>query len=720
MMPLLIIGFVSILGQVVLLRELSVAFFGVELIYTLAIAVWLFWTAIGAAVGRGQMEPRRNQVDFLFLSFALSLPAEIAGIRSLRVLFAAAPGAYLSFSAQILSMAISLLPAGLLSGWIFQWAAKRYIGSRETLARAYAIECLGGIFGGLASVALLHFGLGNLAVGLLCSLAAVALPLASARTERLSFTQITAGLLCLMMISALWNYRILDHGMTRWNHAGFLDSVDTPYGRITLTSLYGQIAVFENDALSFETEGTGAEELAHLAALQHPSPARILILGGGVEGIAAEILQHVPESVDYVELNRALLEIALRYGSATTRNALAADNMHLHIADPRRFLASEGNQYDLILLGMPEPSSGESNRFYTREFFALSASRLNPGGVLAFKIPSSENYWTPQLRQRTASLSQALRPAFDDAVILPGTANIIIAGRGKLTRDPAVMAERLRSRRIHARMVSGNYIRYLYGNDRFAEISQMLQTGPALPNTDARPSCYRFTMMIWLSKFIPEAAFLDASLPNLDQPLIWPALWYVFGFVSLSLYLSRKWQLLRRSLLTVCAAFMGIALETSLMMYYQVKSGVLYQDIGLLLTAFMAGLAAGAWICDYSQRRCGKIHSPSYIPGILLLGGFILISTLVAWGIRMSAFSGLIACGLLMAAAGFLVSGIFAYAASQAAGDQRRIVGPLYAADLIGGCLGSAAVSLFLIPFAGLDVTALMMIPLALAALLLV
>ena len=46
------IGLVSMLGQVVLLRELNVAFFGSELIYILALGLWLLWTAIGAAVGR--------------------------------------------------------------------------------------------------------------------------------------------------------------------------------------------------------------------------------------------------------------------------------------------------------------------------------------------------------------------------------------------------------------------------------------------------------------------------------------------------------------------------------------------------------------------------------------------------------------------------------------------------------------------------------------------
>ena len=45
---------------------------------------------------------------------------------------------------------------------------------------------------------------------------------------------------------------------------------------------------------------------------------------------------------------------------------------------------------------------------------------------------------------------------------------------------------------------------------------------------------------------------------------------------------------------------------------------------------------------------------------------------------------------------------------------------PLYAVDLVGGCLGSLASSLVLIPAAGLVVTAAAMAPLAIASMLLV
>ncbi|MEI6315782.1 MAG: hypothetical protein WCO89_12995, partial [Syntrophus sp. (in: bacteria)] len=46
------IGLISILSQVILLRELAVAFYGVELIYLFALGVWLFFTAAGAMISR--------------------------------------------------------------------------------------------------------------------------------------------------------------------------------------------------------------------------------------------------------------------------------------------------------------------------------------------------------------------------------------------------------------------------------------------------------------------------------------------------------------------------------------------------------------------------------------------------------------------------------------------------------------------------------------------
>jgi len=80
---LLAIGAISILGQVVLLRELNVAFFGSELIYVLALGVWMLWTAVGAASGRRTHVPSGRRVRWLLLATAWLLPAAVVLSRGL-------------------------------------------------------------------------------------------------------------------------------------------------------------------------------------------------------------------------------------------------------------------------------------------------------------------------------------------------------------------------------------------------------------------------------------------------------------------------------------------------------------------------------------------------------------------------------------------------------------------------------------------------------------
>jgi len=89
------------------------------------------------------------------------------------VIFAAVPGAYLSFPEQLLAMALSLLPVGVLSGLLFQWAAKMYIRRHKTLIAAYGIESMGGLAGGLLATACLKWGIQNFSAAVLCGAAAV-------------------------------------------------------------------------------------------------------------------------------------------------------------------------------------------------------------------------------------------------------------------------------------------------------------------------------------------------------------------------------------------------------------------------------------------------------------------------------------------------------------------------------------------------------------------
>ena len=716
---LLSIGLISILGQVVLLRELNVSFYGVELIYLLAMGIWLFWTAIGALIGRRVHFPSLNRIAALFIIFGIVLPVDIAFIRSSRLLFGGVPGAYLSFLEQLIAAVISVLPAGLLSGLLFQWTAKVYVSTGRTLAIAYAIESAGGLFGGLLATLFLRWGLQNCSLALVCGLIAVIAPLLFLRKHRASLLRWAAAVLAGVFLLLLWKTPPLDRLMTKWNHPNLLESSDSPYGRITVTRLHNQISVFENDALAFETEGTEAEYFCHLAALQHPNPQHVLILGGGIEGIVREIAQYAPEQIDYVELNPVMLNLVTRFLPNDIGKSLRESNVHIIFADPRQYLKESG-KYDLILVGMQEPTSGQANRFYTQEFFEQCSAKLNPGGILGFRLRAAENLWTMPLARRTVSIYTALQAVFPEVLFLPGTTNIVTASREPLPRTPEIMSRRLQDRKIVTRLISPNYIRYLFTNDRFFEIRDLLKRETALPNTDIRPVCYQYAFMIWLSKFFPQIALIDLSSivsTGFLKPPLSLLLWISLPIVFL---LSRFLPASRRILLVAVSGFLGMVLETILILYYQMKHGVLYQDIGLLLMSFMAGLALGAMLINILMTRFADMQKLTrwYSAGLLI--GFCLLCTIVDTKLTMSASVGLAQTSWLLAVAGFLVAGIFAYASLYEIEEQKSVISPLYSADLIGGCLGSILGSLILIPLAGLDVTTRGMLLLAAFSLLLI
>jgi spermidine synthase len=683
---LLFIGFASILGQVVLLRELAVAFFGSELIYLLAIAFWLIFTGLGALVSRGTAPATTNQLIVSIAALGFMLPLEVIFARAVRLIFGATPGAFMPLEHQIVAMAVTLAPAGLLLGRLFVVAARRYTAQGGTFATAYGIESFGGVLGGLASTFLLAGNLPAFPTAILCSTITLVVGFIVSRSHfgsRLFFAFTALGFLGMLVIGS----GQLDRATLRWQFPGLLENRDSPYGRLTLTSHGGQIAMFENGALSFETQGTEPEEIAHLALLQHPAPQHILLLGGGISGTIREILKHHPESIDYVELDPHLVKLARKHLPREILSSLNDPRVHLVVSDGRKFMRTTKERYDMILVDMPEPTSGQTNRYYTREFFSECRRRLRTGGRVAFRLPSAEQYWTPGLARRNGSIYRALESVFSDIIVLPGSVNIFIAAEDTLARDPEVSARRFLARDIQARLVRPSYIHYLYTNDRFAQIESILGQETAPANSDLKPICYQLTLLVWLSRFHRPLAEFQASIGG------W--IWWLLLPLGAVFWVLRRRAVASKVLLVAMAGFAGMVIEFAVLLRFQTASGVLFRDVGLLLAGFMAGLAIspipGRWAARISRG------------GILLVLSFAVLCALSAllfyWeGTRYTLVGmlwlGFVGCG---------VGSLFCYAA-----EKRKEKGaPLYAADLFGGSLGGLIGSVILLPSLGLDTTAL-------------
>ena len=146
---LFLTGLVSLIGQIVLLRELNVAFFGIELIYLIALGVWLLLTALGTITGRRRGSPSPDGRRSSFCSSPFSCPSASSSSGRAAWSLGGVPGAYLPFPRQMAALVIALARSGLLSGLLFRDAAGLYAERGRTLAGAYGIESAGALAGGI-------------------------------------------------------------------------------------------------------------------------------------------------------------------------------------------------------------------------------------------------------------------------------------------------------------------------------------------------------------------------------------------------------------------------------------------------------------------------------------------------------------------------------------------------------------------------------------------
>lgn len=709
---LVAVGFFSILGQVVILRELNVAFYGIELIYILSFGFWLAGTAIGAAVGRRSYIPEDKNIQLLFLISSVLLLIDIVFIRGIRILFGGVEGGYLPFLIQIAGLIIALLPISILSGLLFQYTAKRFVHENGTLAKAYSIESAGGVLGGLSSTLFLNFGLSNFSIALICSACSLIVVILNSHKAKNGVHIYLSPVALIIILLMLTLSSQIDMMMTSWNHPYLIESIDTPYNRVTITSPEKQICVFEDDALSYETESVSAEEFVQLSTLQTNNLENILVFGGGFEGIIPELLKLPVKKIDYVEINKSMIEVLQKHLPAEFKNSLADKRVNIIYQDPRKFLQSQ-NSYNIIIVGMPEPMSAQNNRFYTKEFFAECSKVLDQNGILAFKIRSSENLWTQQLTERNRGIYNSLKSAFDNVLVLPGVVNIFVTSKSELTTDVKLLSDRFNERKLETKLVSPRYINYIFTNDRFAEIKKLLSSGIQNINSDLQPVCYSYTISIWLSKFFPNLA----NSENLSLKIVelkTSPVFYVIIIILLGIIVwTRKSVRLKRAVLVFTAGLVGMILEIILILLYQNKNGILFRDIGFLLMAFMVGLSLGSFIV----QKLFMLTKNKLLLGIFLVLGFSLLNISIYCLIKFDLMSSLPFISAALLLDGIFVAGVFSFASLYKVENRQAVISPLYSADLIGGCFGSLITSLILIPVYGLLVSSILMAILAVCCL---
>ncbi len=691
------------MAQVVILRELVAALYGVELLYVLALGFWLAGTALGSAAGRHVPANARTGIAGC-IALGLMVPLEVAVIRTAGPTAGALTGAYQSFPVQLAWIGAATVPPAALCGLLFPPLASLAGGRGWSVGRSYAIESAGAAAAGAGVTLAMGLGASTFQVAALAPavgfVAAIAAVPRWSRRRRFAI----AGLAVAVVALAVPRARPWDLALLRRMYPALVDAVDTPYAQVVISGRDAQVAVFENGALAFDSEGTSAEAFADLVAVQHARPRRALVIGGGGEGVPAALARHGIPLIHDLETDERALELVRAHAVTAGGRAAAGGQVVVIIREPRRFLEGSGS-YDLILVAAGEPVSGAASRFYTQEFFAQCARRLAPGGVVAIRLAAAENVWPEPLLRRTASIADALRRTFRSLEFVTGATMYMFASDSPLTVDPAVLAGRLLDRHVRPRLITPPYLQYLYTNDRRDEAARLLATTPVDgPNRDAAPVCYQYAAMMWLSTFYPGLA----AAPGGAGRVPWWVSWGVGAAVAAGIVAWARQRRNRRVALGLAAVgFIGMVLETLLLLRYQMANGIVYQQVGWLLTCFMSGMAAGGYVAGYSGQAWFRGGPRSRL---LMLGAALAAWVAIGW---VPSASGLFGTSVLLAAVGVAVGATFAAAARLWHGSPSAAASALYAADVAGGAAGAVAATLFLVPAAGLDRSALFMAALA-------
>ncbi len=169
---------------------------------------------------------------------------------------------------------------------------------------------------------------------------------------------------------------------------------------------------------------------AYLPAALHPRIERALVICFGVGSTAAAIAD-LPDlrELDVVDVSRNVLELSDIAHPDPRHHPLRDARAAVRVEDGRFFLQQTGRRYDLITGEPPPPKMAGVAALYTREYFDLLKSRLNPGGLATYWLPVHQ-----MLPGDALAIVRAFCDAFDDCSLWSGLGLewILMGSRGGL------------------------------------------------------------------------------------------------------------------------------------------------------------------------------------------------------------------------------------------------------------------------------------------------
>jgi len=733
---ILVMGFSGIVAQILLLRELLVTFYGNELSVGIILANWLILEAFGCFFLGKRIEAFKRRVEAfvgLQLIFSLCLPLAVYSTRVLKQIIGVTPGEALGLLPIIYSSFLILLPISLPHGALFTFGCKIYSqfhrANASSIGKVYVHETLGTIAGGVAFTYLLIPYLHSLEIALGVALAnlitcvLLLLPFWQ-RNKLLGSISTMALLLCAYLVFSQ-RADVLHQLSVRqqWPGQEVVHYQNSVYSNIVVIKR-GEQYTFFSDGIPIITTPTPditfVEEFVHLPMLSHPKPKEILVISGGAGGVINEALKHPVQRVDYVELDPLLLELVERFPTELSEAELSDPRVNIEYVDGRLFVKRTPRKYDLVLVGLSEPSNLQVNRLFTEEFFWLVKKRLKEGGMLVIALPGSLTYLGEELKNLNGCILNTLKSVYPHIRIIPGDGtNLFLASASPKVSliGHTQISQRLNERHLDVNLLTPAHLEYKLHPRWLDWYLRSLEGSTQKINRDFSPMGLFYSLSYWNALFSP---YMRGPFRWFEGVKLWhfiiPLAVLTLAFMIIRFRVAR-FAKLGIPLCIATTGFAGMVFDLVLIFTFQALYGYVYHWIGLLVTAFMVGVAAGSlwltWILDRIKR--GLVSFLKIELAIALFAGALPVVLLrfspyldnpVVFILLQIVFLFLsFLSGLLVGAEFPLANKLYLAPPLQRKGGTPNLSGTaglLYGSDLFGGWVGGILGGVVLLPVLGL------------------
>jgi spermidine synthase len=168
-----------------------------------------------------------------------------------------------------------------------------------------------------------------------------------------------------------------------------------------LMTIDGMVMLSEKDEFVYH------EMMTHTGIFSHPSPKRVLIIGGGDGGSAREVLRHDSvEEVHLVEID----ETVVRASRECMPGIGDFDNPRLTVKyeNGLTYLDGRTGEYDVIIIDGSDPV-GPAVDLFKKDFYQKCYNSLTSQGVL---IAQTESPWVDSYHESMKSLFNAIGELF--------------------------------------------------------------------------------------------------------------------------------------------------------------------------------------------------------------------------------------------------------------------------------------------------------------------